>query len=138
MHDIWGGKSSVYLSKMTIFNTVIPFLMHFFHISPYKNAPAASASNNVKPVVSQSEDTFHNDVGFATIYRRLVLSPYSYRTHCGGQQRNQFTVYRRIYCLKILTFSNRTSNFIRKCIRILVSLFDMPCDPILLPSIFAL
>ena len=54
-----------------LFNTVSLILMHFFTFSHFKVfyfAPTASASSNVKPDVSQTEVTFHNDVGFATVY----------------------------------------------------------------------
>ena len=51
---------------MTIFNTVIPILMHFFHIFTFQ---MASAFSSVKPDVSQSEVSFYNDVRFATVYR---------------------------------------------------------------------
>ena len=37
----------------------------------YYFASIASALSNVKPYFSQSEVTFHNDVGFVTIYGRI-------------------------------------------------------------------
>ena len=52
-----------------------------------------SALSCVKPNASQREATLRDDVGFATVYRRI---------------------YRR----KFLTLSNQTSRYIRECIRI--------------------
>ena len=82
--------------QMTIFNIVFPFLIHFFTVPPlniYYFASTASASSNVKPDASQTEATFTNDVGFATVYRK-------------------------IYCGKFLTSSNQALRYIRMCIRI--------------------
>ena len=56
---------------MTILNTVILILMHFFTCSPFKVYYFAImlSSSNVKPDVCQLEATLHNDVGFAAVYR---------------------------------------------------------------------
>ena len=82
---------------MTNFNAVIPILMHLF-IFPveklYYFHKATSAVSCVKPNASQREATLRDDVGFPTVYRRI---------------------YRR----KFLTLSNRTSRYIRKCIRMI-------------------
>ena len=46
--------------------------MHFFTCSPFKVyyfATTAGTVRNVKPDAGQSEVTFQNDVGFATVYR---------------------------------------------------------------------
>ena len=80
-------------------NTVIFSLKHFFtfpFFEMYFFAPIVSAFGNVNPDINQSKATFHNDVGFATVYRR-------------------------IYCRIFLTLSTQTSRYIRKCrIRIMI------------------
>ena len=63
--------------QMTIFNTVIPILVHFFTFLPFKVnyfAPSVSAFGIVKPNISQSQAAFHNDVGFATVYCRIPVA----------------------------------------------------------------
>ena len=61
-------------SQMTILSTIILILMHFnLNIFAFGSVLlcthlATSAFRNVKPNVSQSEATFYNDVGFATVY----------------------------------------------------------------------
>lgn len=83
-----------------IFNTVIPILMICITLLSFKLyyfVPIASAFSNVKSEFRQLEVTFHNDVGFATVYRR-------------------------IYCRKFSASSNQISLYttcISKCIRIL-------------------
>ena len=59
----------------------------------YYSHKTTIAVNCVKPNASQWETTLRDDVGFATVYRRI---------------------YRR----KFLTLSNQTSRYIRECIRI--------------------
>ena len=69
--------------------------MHLFIFSiekMYYLHKTASAVSCVKPNASQWEATLRDDVGFATVYRRI---------------------YRR----KFLTLSNQTSRYIRECIR---------------------
>ena len=90
---------------MTNLNAVIPILMHLFifllkscTICTKRQVPWAA----VKANASQWDATLRDDVGFATVYRRI---------------------YRR----KFLTLSNRTSRYKRKCIRIsdhYLGLFD--------------
>ena len=70
--------------------------MHLFIFSikkMYYLHKTTSAVSCVKPNASQWEATLRDDVGFATVYRRI---------------------YRR----KFLTLSNQTSRYIRECIRI--------------------
>ena len=72
--------------------------MHLFIFSVekmYYLHKTTSASSCVKPNASQWEATLRDDVGFATVYRRI---------------------YRR----KFLTLSNQTSRYIRDCIRMFV------------------
>ena len=71
--------------------------MHLFIFSIEKMFclhKTTSAVSCVKPNASQWEATLRDDVGFATVYRRI---------------------YRR----KFLTLSNQTSRYIRECIRML-------------------
>ena len=56
-------------------------------------APKAEAFSSIKPNVNLLEARFNNDVGFATVYRR-------------------------IYRCKVLTLSNQMLCFIPLCIRI--------------------
>ena len=65
--------------QMTVFNTLIPILMHFLTFNGYHFTHIASASCNVKPDVSQSVATFHTGVGFATVYRRIYCRRYPIR-----------------------------------------------------------
>ena len=72
--------------------------MHLFIFSiekMYCLHKTTSAVSCVKPNASQWEATLRDDVGFATVYRRI---------------------YRR----KFLTLSNQTSRYIRECIRIFI------------------
>ena len=101
MYQIIQGKTALCSRDIAfpgiLVNTVIPILMHFFLTFIFESIllpPTASASSNVKPNVSQSEDTFHNDVRFTTVYRK-------------------------IYCRKSLTLPiRRWIRYIRKCITI--------------------
>ena len=93
--------------QMKILNMVIPILMHYQHFLFKKTMkmyfvalirPAAASC--IKPLasciyslVNQWKATLRNDVGFPTVYRR-------------------------IYCRKIMTLSNQTSRCICKCISI--------------------
>ena len=73
--------------------------MHLFILSieiMYYLHKTTSAVSCVKPNASQWEATLRDDVGFATVYRR-------------------------IYRHKFLTLSNQTSRYIRECIRMLNS-----------------
>ena len=56
---------------MTIFNTVIPILIHFSVFTVYHFPPTASVLSNVKSDVTQSKATFHINVRFATEYRTI-------------------------------------------------------------------
>ena len=72
--------------------------MHLFIFSiekMYYLHKMASAVSCVKPNASQWEATLRDDVGFATVYRRI---------------------YRR----KFLTLSNQTLRYIRECIRMYI------------------
>ena len=72
--------------------------MHLFIFSiekMYYLHKTTSAVSCVKPNASQWEAMLRDDVGFATVYRRI---------------------YRR----KFLTLSNQTSRYIRDCIRIII------------------
>ena len=67
-------KLTIYLPKMTIFNTVIPILMHYFTFFPFKMficVPKSSGVSDVKPDISQWKVTLHNDVRFLTVYCRI-------------------------------------------------------------------
>ena len=79
--------------------------MHLFIFSVEKMyclLKTTSAVSCVKPNASQWEATLRDDVGFATVYRRI---------------------YRR----KFLTLSNQTSRYIRECIRITLLLLNSTC-----------
>ena len=69
LHAFCDHKNDNSLPQMTVFEIVIPILMHLVTLSllnMYCFAPTASVLNIVKPDVSQSKATFHKDVGFAT------------------------------------------------------------------------
>ena len=94
---------------MTILNTVIPILMHFFHIFTFKVyyfAPTASDSSNVKPDVIQSEATFGNDIGFETVYCRTL---------CYIRKCIRILVYVKFFCLFVLLFITMMSDFYLRC-----------------------
>ena len=95
-------------TQMTIFSTVIPFLMHLLHILSFQNIllftkvnlchqckterqPMKSCVSEVKPSVSQWKTMLHNDVRVPTVYHRIY--------HC-----------------KVLTSSHQTSHYIHKAL----------------------
>ena len=72
--SICNHKTNNLPPQMTIFDTVIPILMHFLTFSLFKEfcyGPIASAFSNIKLNSSQSEAMFYNDIGYVTVYRRI-------------------------------------------------------------------
>ena len=89
--------SGVIPSQMKILNTVNPFLMRFYSL--FSNWRVASRRKPHKVVHYKMKCDVINDI---------KLFP---------------TVYRRIYCHKILMLSNQTLSYKSKCIRIRYTLF---------------
>lgn len=72
-NEISDHKTDDLPSQMILFSTGIPIVMHYFTFSSFKVyhiAPQQNKFRNVKPNVSQSGATIHNNVGFATVYFR--------------------------------------------------------------------
>lgn len=63
--------------QITIFILFAPFKCTFLHLKVYYFAPFVSAFSDVKPDISKSEKTFHNDVRFVTVYQRLYCHKFS-------------------------------------------------------------
>ena len=58
-------KPTIYLPKLQLLIQLFSFPFFKVHYA----AITAKTSSKVKPDISQSESTFHNDLGFATKYR---------------------------------------------------------------------
>ena len=109
--NVISERKSGYTFPNEILNMIIPILMHYEHF-PFKKTvkiyfvapihPAAASWINplascIYSLINQCKTTLRNDVGFATVYRR-------------------------IYYRKFMTLSHQTPRCICKCIRMLLIL----------------
>ena len=118
--------------------------MHVFTFSPFKAylfTHVASASSNAKPDASQSEATFYNDDGFATVYRIFVselelwLEPnQAINTRFKVLVRKKEISHKYLYCLLIVCLVFILLNMNTKCSRVDCcyrprSVYDPPVNP---------
>ena len=72
-HAICDHQTDDLPPQMTILILLSPFYCTFSHFKVYYFVPTSNASSNVKPKVSRSKATFHNDFGFVTGWRPMVV-----------------------------------------------------------------